>query len=150
MSHLFCWACIFASSVNAADLYFSPYFAEGFNLTSLEALSAGLPVVIPETGSTREYIRNIYDNGGQEHILYIPSQVVEDERGFKQNNIDFKDLLDVFLTGEDNIRNLQKTRATVGVDSYKIMKNYITDNYSWNKVAELLFNYFEYIYNNSL
>lgn len=135
---------------NAADLYFSPYFAEGFNLTSLEALSAGLPVVIPETGSTREYIRNIYDNGGKEHILYIPSQVVEDERGFKQNNIDFKDLLDVFLTGEDNIRNLQKTRATVGVDSYKIMKNYITDNYSWNKVAELLFNYFEYIYNNSL
>jgi glycosyltransferase involved in cell wall biosynthesis len=133
---------------NAADLYFSPYFAEGFNLTSLEALSAGLPVVIPETGSTREYIKNIYDNGGSKHILYIPSKVVEDERGFKQNNIDFKDLLDVFLENEVKIRDLQKMRSQGGIDSYKDMKSYIAKEYSWNKVAELMFSYFKYICDN--
>jgi glycosyltransferase involved in cell wall biosynthesis len=133
---------------NAADLYFSPYFAEGFNLTSLEALSAGLPVVIPETGSTKEYIKNIYDNGGQEYIFYIPSQVVEDERGFKQNNIDFKNLLDVFLENEVKIRDLQKQRSEGGIDSYKEMKSYIAKEYSWNKVAELMFSYFKYICDN--
>jgi len=133
---------------NAADLYFSPYFAEGFNLTSLEALSAGLPVVIPETGSTKEYIRNIYDNGGSEHVLYIPSKVVEDDRGFKQNNIDFKNLLDVFLENEIKIRDLQKQRSESGVDSYKAMKDYISREYSWKKVAELMFGYFKYICDN--
>lgn len=133
---------------NAADLYFSPYFAEGFNLTSLEALSAGLPVVIPETGSTKEYIRNIYDNGGSDHVLYIPSKVIEDERGFKQNNIDFKNLLDVFLENEIKIRDLQKQRSESGVDSYKAMKDYISREYSWNKVAELMFGYFKYICDN--
>lgn len=133
---------------NAADLYFSPYFAEGFNLTSLEALSAGLPVVIPQTGSTKEYIQDIYNGGGQEHVLYIPSRVVEDERGFKQNNIDFKDLLDVFLDNESKIRDLQRMRSENGVCSYNQMKSFIKTEYSWSKVAELLFNYFQYICNN--
>ena len=133
---------------NAADLYFSPYFAEGFNLTSLEALSAGLPVAIPQTGSTKEYIRDIYNNGGEEHVLYIPSKVVEDERGFKQNNIDFKDLLDVFLENETKIRDLQKRRSHEGISSYNGMKAFINENYSWNKVAELMFSYFQYICSN--
>lgn len=33
---------------NACDLYISPYLAEGFNLTVLEALSSGLNVLVPK------------------------------------------------------------------------------------------------------
>ena len=74
---------------NAADLYLSPYLAEGFNLAPLEALSSGLPVMISKTGSTHEYTRDIYKNGGNEHVIYIESEVLTFENGYKQNNIDF-------------------------------------------------------------
>ena len=74
------------SLFNAADLYISPYLAEGFNLTSLESLSAGLPVMISSTGSTKEYIEDIYKNGGKDHIIYVDSSVIE-MGNMKQNNI---------------------------------------------------------------
>ena len=40
---------------NAADCYASPYRAEGFNLTPLEAAAAGTPIVITKGGSTDDY-----------------------------------------------------------------------------------------------
>lgn len=129
---------------NAADLYVSPYFAEGFNLTSLEALTSGLPVMIPETGSTREYIRDIYENGGDKHVMYIKSKVVRNKDNHCQNSIDFKDFLDLFLERENDIRNLQKLRNS-GELSYDKMRNFIKDNYSWGRVSDLLLDYFRYI-----
>jgi glycosyltransferase involved in cell wall biosynthesis len=130
---------------NAADLYLSPYLAEGFNLTSLEALSAGLPVMVPQTGSTKEYMNDIYTNGGEDHIIYIESNVVELTNGYKQNNIDFERLLNLILASESRISSLSQLRSDTGVMSYSKMKNYIIRDYSWNRVAELLYDYFKYI-----
>jgi glycosyltransferase involved in cell wall biosynthesis len=130
---------------NAADLYFSPYFAEGFNLTPLEGLTAGLPLMIPRTGSTREYINDIYNGGGEDHIIYIESEVVENETGYKQNNIDFNRLFQLFLDNEDKIKMLQNQRDNGGVPSYKKMNEFIKSEYSWSRVADLMFNYFRYI-----
>jgi len=39
----------------AADCYVSPYRAEGFNLTPLEAAAAGIPIIVTEGGSTDDY-----------------------------------------------------------------------------------------------
>lgn len=39
----------------AADCYVSPYRAEGFNLTPLEAAAAGTPIIVTEGGSTDDY-----------------------------------------------------------------------------------------------
>jgi glycosyltransferase involved in cell wall biosynthesis len=39
----------------AADCYVSPYRAEGFNLTPLEAAAAGTPIIITNGGSTDDY-----------------------------------------------------------------------------------------------
>jgi glycosyltransferase involved in cell wall biosynthesis len=75
---------------NAADLYLSPYLAEGFNLTCLESLSANLPVMVPRTGSTKEYIEDIYNNGGESHIFYIKSKVINVGNGLQQNEIIIK------------------------------------------------------------
>lgn len=133
---------------NAADLYISPYLAEGFNLTSLEALSAGLPVMISSTGSTKEYMLDLYNNGGSEHIFYIDSEVVDVGDNKKQNNIDFMKLLHLVTGSEQKIRDLKKLRCNGGVESYKGLKNYLEENYSWNKVAELLYDYFMYINGN--
>jgi glycosyltransferase involved in cell wall biosynthesis len=133
---------------NAADLYLSPYLAEGFNLAPLEALSSGLPVMISKTGSTHEYTRDIYKNGGNEHVIYIESEVLTFENGYKQNNIDFSKLLNLILENEEKICDLKNQRDNGGVNSYNTMKQYIEKDYSWDHVSELLFDYFNWIVKN--
>jgi glycosyltransferase involved in cell wall biosynthesis len=125
---------------NAADLYLSPYIAEGFNLTSLEALSAGTPVVVPITGSTKEYMNDIFMNGGEKFIYYINSKVIDTGNGRKQNDIQLMDLLNVIVNNENDIRDWSFKK-----DDYKIMKKYITEYYSWNHVSDLLYDYLKMI-----
>lgn len=45
---------------NAADCYVSPYRAEGFNLTPLEAAAAGIPIVITKGGPTDDYFHESF------------------------------------------------------------------------------------------
>jgi glycosyltransferase involved in cell wall biosynthesis len=40
----------------AADCYASPYMAEGFNLTPLEAAACGTPIVVTRGGATDDYV----------------------------------------------------------------------------------------------
>lgn len=135
---------------NAADLYISPYLAEGFNLTSLESLASGLPVLIPKTGSTKEYISNIYNNGGEKFVYYLDSEVINIGNDMRQNNITLQTIINTLVNNEPNLRALQKLRNQNENDmSYLKMKEYIENNYSWNKVSELLFEYFKYIQNNT-
>ena len=42
-----------------SDCYVSPYLAEGFGLTPLEASSSGTPIVITKGGSTDDYFSPI-------------------------------------------------------------------------------------------
>jgi glycosyltransferase involved in cell wall biosynthesis len=131
---------------NAADVYFSPYLAEGFNLTPLESLSSGLPVLVPETGSTKEYIHDIYTNGGNDHIFYIPSTVVMEEETQKQrNDIDMRNLLNAIFLNENKINEMKTKRFN---QDYTKMEEYIQNFYSWNHVAKLLFDYFKFIIEN--
>jgi glycosyltransferase involved in cell wall biosynthesis len=120
---------------NAADLYISPYLAEGFGLTMLEALSAGLNVLVPRTGSTTEYMNNIYNNGGENFIFYVDSSVTIHPNGFCENNINMNNLMSTLLNNKDKFKQSK-------VDEYKNMQKYIETEYSWYKVAELLYNYF--------
>jgi glycosyltransferase involved in cell wall biosynthesis len=120
---------------NACDVYISPYLCEGFGLTMLESLSAGLPVIVPRTGSTKEYIEQIYENNGSEYINYVDSKVVMDSNGMCQNKIKLEDLLNVVLNND-----FKKEKK-----EYERMINYINKELSWNKVSELLLDYFHYI-----
>ena len=133
---------------NAADLYISPYLAEGFNLTSLESLSAGLPVMISSTGSTKEYIEDIYKNGGEKYIIYIESSVLEMENNMKCNNIKLDTVINTLLNNEEHIKHMKFLRSSNNVTLYSKMREFIVNNYSWNNVATLLFNYFKYIIDN--
>lgn len=121
---------------NAADLYISPYLAEGFGLTMLESLAAGLNVLVPRTGSTNEYIRDINDNHGNDYIFYVDSNVTVDSNGLCQNNIQMNNLIDTLLLNEE------KFKESKNLETYNNMKNYIEKNLSWYKVAELLYDYF--------
>ncbi len=120
---------------NACDLYISPYIAEGFNMTVLEALSAELPILVPTTGSTEFFIKDIYRNGGDQFIYYTKS-IVEHHYSLKQNKIDINDLYNNVILAY-NQKNKERNGSR--------MINYIEKNYSWKFVADKLIEYFTFI-----
>lgn len=122
---------------NASDLYISPYLAEGFNLTVLESLSAGLPVLVPETGSTKQYIDDIKANNGSDYVLHVKSNVIKFDNGMMQNSIELIDLLDVLINKREYINEMKLKRY----ENYNALKTYINNDYSWGHVADLLYDY---------
>lgn len=124
---------------NAADIYVSPYLAEGFNLTVLEALACGLQVVVSKTGSTEDYISNIIQNGGDNHIRLVESIITTLDDGKKQNVIRELDVVKAIMNCETNRKYLD--------DAYNELHNYIKNNYSWDNAANQLFDYFCEIHN---
>jgi glycosyltransferase involved in cell wall biosynthesis len=122
---------------NASDIYVSPYLAEGFGLVPLEALAGGLHVLVPKTGSTKEYMQDIFQNGGKDFIHYVDSVVVSGSNGFKQNVIQVEDIVHTLETFAENRRD--------DFESYDEMRGYIEKEYSWDKVSRLLYEYFLYI-----
>lgn len=127
---------------NSVDMYISPYLAEGFNLTVLEALATGLPVCVPETGSTKEFVRDIYNNNGNDLVYYIKSNVVEKKLqpdfSTYSNNYTTKDVVNSILRCENNYKNILNADITK-------CSEFIEREYSWNSVSKKLYNYFEKI-----
>jgi len=122
---------------NAADVYVSPYVAEGFGLTMLEALASGLQVLVPRTGSTKEYIDDILANGcGSEFITFVESTVIQDDDGNYKNDIKLHDLVNTLLTNEIKFKMPKPDNI------YIQMRTYIETQYSWYKVSTLLYDYF--------
>ncbi len=121
---------------NASDLYISPYLAEGFNLVPLEYLASGGHVLIPETGSTKEYMNDIYNNGGSDFIHYIPSTVVKNNDGLYMNNINLKDIIEKIISIDFH----KNTNS-------ELMYNYIKNNYSWDAISIQVYDYFETLLN---
>ena len=117
---------------NACDIYLSPYLAEGFGLTMLESLAAGLPILVPITGSTQEYIESIYKNGGDNYITYVSSEVQQNSNGLYQNMIKVEDVINTLLNTD-----FKKEKK-----NYQQMINYINKELSWNYVSTLLYDYF--------
>lgn len=119
---------------NACDLYVSPYVAEGFNLTPLEALACGCNVAVSSTGSTQEYIDDIFNHGGSNFIHKIKSNVIEADSKM-YNQIDINDLIQIihrFIKNNNRYDNSE-------------MISYIQKEYSWDKVAKLKIDYFKEI-----
>ena len=123
---------------NAADLYISPYIAEGFNLCCLEALACGLNVLVPKTGSTKEYMNDIYDNGGNNNIYYVNSEIVKLNNELKINNIDGNHLLQVLINFENQYK------ANMNIDQTQMFE-YIKRQYSWDEISHQLYNHLKSI-----
>ena len=121
---------------NSSDLYISPYVAEGFGLTMLEALASGLCVLVPMTGSACDYIDPIYNNGGEAYIYYVDSQIIRDNIGLYKNQIDAINIVNILS------KNIYKIKEVRDDKTYLLLKKYIKKNYSWYKVSTDLYNYF--------
>lgn len=119
---------------NACDLYVSPYIAEGFNLTPLEALACGCNVAVSSTGSTEDYINDIYENGGSDFIYKIHSEIEENDSKLS-NKIDVNDVIKLIYNFLIHKKNKDPSD----------MISYIKYKYSWEEVAKLKINYFKNI-----
>jgi len=65
-----------------SDCYVSPYLAEGFGLTPLEASSSGIPIVVTKGGSTDDYFNSIM---GEQ----ISSKLIKDKNAsYLRPNVD--------------------------------------------------------------
>lgn len=127
---------------NACDIYISPYIAEGFNLTPLEALACGCNVAVSNTGSTEDYINDIYNNGGSEFIYKIESKVIKTHLNDKSfNEIDPNNLIQ--LVHKFLLKEAHKVPAEAPQDEDMI--SYIKKEYNWDRVAELKVQYFRNI-----
>ena len=127
------------SLYNAADLYLSPYLAEGFNLCCLEALTCGLNILVPTTGSTQQYIQDIYQNSGDKFIYYINSNVIQTDTGLSVNHFDGNTVLSVVLNFEK--QHFSQPALDTSQHYLKMIK-YIEHNYSWNSISHQLFTHF--------
>lgn len=112
----------------AADIYLSPYLAEGFNLPVLEAAACGLPVICTQGGPTDDFTQ-------PEFALQISSEI-------KPMAIDGET---VFL----RIPNLDHLIAQMEwaiahpefrINARKSAEAFIGKNFTWKRVVEQLLN----------
>lgn len=126
---------------NACDLYTAPYLMEGFGLTPLEALSAGLPVLVPETGSTQDYINDISSHCNTEKMIYkvkstvIKANINTPEKYSYINDIKLEDIIDTMLSFKRN--------GPANSESIRQVYDYIGQNYSWKNSCQQLLNIFQ-------
>ena len=110
---------------NISDCYVSPYRAEGFNMTPLEAAATGVPIVITKGGSTDDYFDQCLG-------LQIESKIVN-----KKNKTYLEPNLDSLITCITNVLLKKKEYEEI-----KAM-NYVYDNYNWKIITKKLFNIFK-------
>jgi glycosyltransferase involved in cell wall biosynthesis len=122
------------SIYNAGDIYVSPYLAEGFNLTVLEAIACGINVIIPRTGSTKEYIEDLENNGLKSLVNYVDSVIIPEGPNRFRNDIQLENLVDVIKNGDFSLKN-------------ELDFKFLNEKYSWNAVSDQLYSYFLEILN---
>ena len=107
-----------------SDCYVSPYTAEGFNMTPLEAAGCGTQIIVTKGGSTDDYFEN--SMGYQ----------IESYEKKKDNNTLLNPKLDSLIELLDKIINKQ--------DESKLKRSkYVHNNFSWDKIAIKLKKEFE-------
>ena len=102
------------------DCYVSPYRAEGFNLTPLEAAACGSQIIITKGGCTDDY--------------YSPCLGFQIESSEKKINNKY------FLNPSlDSLVNILEDKVINKPDASKIERsNYVIKNFSWDKVVSKL------------
>jgi glycosyltransferase involved in cell wall biosynthesis len=106
---------------NISDAYVSPYRAEGFNLTPLEAAACGIPIIVTGGGATDDY--------------YHPSFALQiaGKPATEANNRFIEPDLDSLIAA---MLALVEGRAQ-NLDS-AVALDYIAENFSWKRVTDRL------------
>ena len=103
------------------DCYVSPYLAEGFNLTPLEAVACGTQIVVTKGGSTDDYFRNC-----------MGYQIESEEIKREDNSYILKPKIDSLIAILDQ-KIINKE------DNYQVDRsNFVNKNFSWRVVVNKL------------
>ena len=105
----------------AVDCYVSPYRAEGFNLTPLEAAACGTPILVTKGGATDEYFQA--SMGGQ----IEGEQINENDFTWIEPNIhSLIEKISMFIEGE-----------STSYDFYQSLR-IIQERFTWSAVIDQL------------
>jgi glycosyltransferase involved in cell wall biosynthesis len=105
----------------ACDAYVSPYRAEGFNLTPLEAAACGTPIVVTEGGSTDDYAQPTF-------ALKIAS---------KPREVDGRSVIDPELESLVTCMEMLIERRAPHIDM-AAGAAWVLAHFSWDRAAEKL------------
>lgn len=116
-----------ARMYQAADVYISPYRAEGFNLPILEAAACGLPVICTRGGSTDDFVSDLWclRIKGREESRPVEGNQIEPDLGH------FISLLDKAVT-DAAWRRSASTAAVAWVE------NHFTWRHSVDKLLKVM------------
>lgn len=131
------------SVYNGSDIYVGPYLAEGFSLTHLEALFCKKRILVPSTGSTEDYVEDLLLKcpDTSKLIYKIPSVVIRPVEHQYINNISVENIANVLIKCVDDY----VLSRNIDYDSLNL--DYMYKEYSWSRIANKLFEYFEDIIN---
>lgn len=121
---------------NACDLYISPYKAEGFNMTVLEALACGCNLLVSDNGSTQFFVNDIIKNSNDSGFYILPTIITKNEN---LSVLEYKinDLINLVKSAYKK----NKQREINEIDKKKRVE-YIHQEYSWKNVSEKLNKFF--------
>jgi len=93
----------------AANCYVSPYRAEGFNLTPLEAAASGTPIIITKGGSTDDYFHESF-------AMQIESTLRKNDKGtFLEPSLDsLIEQLSILIEGKASVLNNNYAQQFIG------------------------------------
>ena len=112
-----------------ADCYLSPYRAEGFNLTVLEALACGSDVIVTEGGATDDFC--YHSSIGKVKSNLVVSEELNKNKG--GNNLYF---LEPEL--DSLVEEMEKKILNPKSDNLDTV-NHIREKYNWDRIAEKLY-----------
>ena len=109
---------------NITDCYVSPYRAEGFNLTPLEAAASGIPIIVTKGGSTDDYFNSQLG-------LQIESELIHNGNltSLKPNIESIVECILLIMKSPKNFGGLEGT-------------NFIKKNFTWYSSVKKLYNIF--------
>jgi glycosyltransferase involved in cell wall biosynthesis len=122
MRHLYCMA----------DVYVSPYRAEGFNLPVIESIACGTPVVVTAGGATDDYCN-------PQVASAVPStQVPNSSRNLPGTGYTLEpDLYALIAAMEQHIEN-----PVSASDAFAAGRQQVCEGFSWSRCTERLTTFF--------
>ena len=106
------------------DCYVSPYKAEGFNLTPLEAAACGTQIVVTDGGSTDDYFDDCMG-----FKIESKEEKLNDNIYLKPKTNSLIEILDSIINKTDNKKNQRN--------------NHVHKNFSWENIVKKLKKEFE-------
>ena len=108
------------------DCYVSPYIAEGFNLTPLEAAACGTQIIVTKGGSTDDYFNECLG-------FQIESKLVKMNEDYYRLEPEIESLISIL---KEKIINKKD-------ELEHIRSDFVHENFSWKSVVKKLTKEFE-------